>query len=82
MRHGLVTNPLLHISESLGVMPLCMSQKRKEASWIVSMRNGSSLDTKMEDYKTWNSLRRKTICSRGVIFKEVGETSRNEDEPR
>lgn len=33
-------------------------------------------------YKLWNPVTRKLVYSQNVIFKEVGETSMNEDESR
>ena len=36
----------------------------------------------VKGYTLWNPMTRKTVYSRDVIFKEVGATSKNEDEPR
>ena len=67
-----------------GVMPLCMSQRRKEANSTTSRINVSSLGTMMEvkGYKLWNPITMKTIYSRGVIFREVEGTFKIEDVKR
>ena len=36
----------------------------------------------IKGYKLWNPVTRKIVYSRDVVFKEVKNTSRNEDEPK
>ena len=37
---------------------------------------------RVKGYKLWNPMTRKTMYSQDVIFREVGDTSTNEDETR
>ena len=36
----------------------------------------------IKGYKLWNPVTMKIVCSRDVVFREVKNTSRNEDEPK
>ena len=36
----------------------------------------------IKGYKLWNSIKRKIVYSRDVVFREVKNTFRNEDEPK
>ena len=49
----------------------------KVEKWIfVSYKDG------IKGYKLWNPITRKIVYNRDVIFREVKNTSRNEDEPK
>ena len=36
----------------------------------------------IKGYKLWNPVTRKVVYNRDVVFREVKNTSRNEDEPK
>jgi len=83
MRYGLVRSLIFHISDFLVVMMHAFVHAPKE-KWnkldnkeiqciFTDCKNG------MKGYKLWDSVTRKIVYSRDVIFMEVGSTSRNEE---
>ena len=80
----MVRSLLFRILEFFGLIILCMLQRSKGASWIIKQKKCIFVSYKdgVKVYKLWNPVTRKIVYSRDVVFREVKNTSRNEDEPK
>ena len=79
MRYGLVAHLKVFGCEAFVHVPKEKRRKldnKAEKCIFVGYKDG------IKGYKLWNPITRKVVYNRDVVFREVKNTSRNEDEPK